>query len=148
MDLPHDLGAGIARIELGDHLDGVCPARHFRRHFDRVAMILIDARDGFAQRTLECRVVRQVLANAVGHARELALDDALLRFPARRQQHFAIAAGEPHLAIRDGLRGQAQASRQSRHGIVDRLMCRATREIQRADEQNGQQRGGDRPAKE
>ena len=92
------VAAAVLRFELGDRLDGANPARRVRRHFHGVLVILLDASDGLAQAAMQVRVVREVLANRLADARELALDDALLGFAARREQHFAVALGEPRLA--------------------------------------------------
>ena len=49
---------------------------------------------------MQVRVVSEVLANRLADARELALDDAFLCFPARREQHLAVAFTKPCLTVR------------------------------------------------
>ena len=59
---------------------------------------------------MQVRVVSEVLANRLADARELALDDTLLRFAARRKQHLAVALPEPLLCMRQGMRRDFQRS--------------------------------------
>ena len=100
VDVGEYFAAAVLRLELGDGFDGAHPAGRFRRYFHRVLVILLDLRDGFAQAAMQRRVVREVLAHALADAHELALDDALLRFAARREQHLTIALREPLLRVR------------------------------------------------
>ena len=57
---------------------------------------------------MQVRVVSEILANRLADARELALDDALFRFAARRQQHLAVALPQPLLRMRQGMRRDFQ----------------------------------------
>ena len=65
--------------------------------------------DGFAQAAMQVRVVSEILAHRLADAHELALDDALLRFAARGEQHLAVALREPRLRMRHRVRGDSQA---------------------------------------
>ena len=67
------------------------PAGRFGWDFHGLLLVLLDTLDRLAQPAMHVRIARQVLAHGVSHAREFALDDALLGFTTRGQQHLAIA---------------------------------------------------------
>ncbi len=97
VDVGEHFVAAVLRLELRDGFDGLHPARRIRRHVHRALMIPLDLRDRLAQRAMQMRIVREILADGLADAHELALDDALLRFAAGGEQHFAIALRQPRL---------------------------------------------------
>ena len=134
-------------IELGDRLDGAHPARRIRRDFHGVLVVFLDLPDGLAQAAMQVRVVSEVLAHRVADALELALDDALLRFAARREQHFAVALREPRLRMRQRVRGDSQAVRYRATGGANRLVGGTTREVHDRDQQDYPDDGREGPAR-
>ena len=93
---------------------------------------------------MQRRIVRKVLAHAFADAHELALDDALLRFAARREQHFTIARRELRLAAADRMRSYSQAARERDGCRVNRLMSGVSREIEHRDCQDEPEQRRDR----
>jgi hypothetical protein len=70
-------------------------------------VILFDPQNGLAQSPMQAGVAREVLAYRITDAHELSLDDPLLGLSPLSKQHIAVARGEPQLALRDGVRGEA-----------------------------------------
>ena len=136
-------GLVLAHVELCDRFDSFHPARRIRRDFCSLLVILVDAGDGFGQRALQCRVAREVLVDAGADAVELALDDALFRLAAGREQHLAVARAQTLLASGHGLHGEFQhLAQRLEHGRNDGVRGSA-REIQHRDREHDQEHGRD-----
>ena len=120
----------LLAVELRDDLDGFDPRRRLGRHFRRVLMIVLDPRDRLAQRALQPRIADEVAMDAIADAHELALDDALLRFAARREQDLVVALHELLLGRRDGLHGESQNVVQRLAERQQHVVCRAPGEIE------------------
>src|SRR5437762_707235 len=138
VNVGEDVGAGIARIELGDDLDRLRPTRRLWRHFHRFLLILLDADDRFTQAAVHVRIVRQILARGIRNARKLAFHHSLLGVASGIEQHLAIACGETFLSVRDRMRGQAKPARQRARDRVDRLVSGVPRQVQRGYQQHQQ----------
>ncbi len=76
-------------------------------------MVLGDALDRLAELALDVGVACQVALHGALDALELALDDALARLAAGRQEHLAVAALQPLLGVpeRSGRHAQAVVQR-------------------------------------
>jgi hypothetical protein len=107
-------------------------------------VILFDALDGLAQCAMQGRIVRKILADAFADAHELALDYALLRFAACREQHFTVASGQLRFAAPHGMRSYAQTARQRNRRDVNRLMSGVPREVENRNCQHEPEQRGDR----
>jgi hypothetical protein len=124
VDVGENVGRAVACIDLRNCLHRTHPARRFRRYVDSILVIFLDAHDRFAQRTMQRRIVRQVLAHAVADAFELPLDDALLRLAARCQQHIAIACCQAQFGMHHRMSSQSQAARDRTRRRTNCLMSR------------------------
>ncbi len=139
MNVRQNVGAGVAGIEVRDNLHGLHPAWRFRGDFGGLLVIFLDPQNRLAQDPVQTWIVRQVLADRVSHANELALDDTLLRLPARSQQNLAVARSKTFLAVRDGMGCEPQAGGQRARHCTDRQMRRAAGEIHGGYQENQQE---------
>jgi hypothetical protein len=83
-------------------------------------------------------VTRKVLAYGVSHARELALDYALLGLTTRREQNRSISRREMLLCMSDGVRSEPQPSRQGSASRMDGLVGGIPRKVERSHDENQQ----------
>ncbi len=137
VDVGEHVAAAVLLLELGDRLDGANPAGWVRGDFHGVLVILLDASDRLAQAAMQVRVVGEILADRLADARELALDDALLRFAARCEQHLTVALREPRFGVRHGVRGEPQTACDRATGGANRLMSGMTCEVQDRHQHDG-----------
>ena len=127
------------------HLEG-CTFERCNWHVDRVLMIFFDMFDRFAQRTMQGWIVRQILAHTVADPVELALDDTFFRLASGREQHVTIACRQAFFAVRDRVRGQAQAPGNRVGGGTNGLVSGMAREEKSNDRYyEPNERGDDGP---
>jgi hypothetical protein len=89
-----DAEAPLTLVDLGDSLDRLHPARRIRRHIHGLLVIVFDTLDRFVERTVQGRVIAEVLSYRVIDAVELALDDAFLGLTSGGEQYVTIPRSE------------------------------------------------------